>query len=60
VDGVLKASGTYSGLTQVSDHADIGNNGFSRDKGLDGKIDDVQIYNYALNYAEITRIFVTN
>ena len=60
VDGVLKASGTYTGLAQLADHADIGNNGASRDKGLNGKIDNVQIYDRALNSAQITRLFVGN
>jgi hypothetical protein len=58
VNGVLKASGTYSGLTAFADHADIGNNGFGRDMGLNGKIDDVQIYNRVLNTDEIIRLDV--
>ena len=60
VDGALEASGTYTGLTQLADHADIGNNGLSRDKGLNGKIDDVQIYDHALNSGEITRLVAGN
>jgi hypothetical protein len=58
VNGVLKASGTYSGLTAFADHADIGNNGFGRNMGLNGKIDDVQIYNRVLNADEIIRLDV--
>jgi len=56
VDGVLKASGTYAGLTQLADHADIGNNGASRDKGLNGKIDNIQIYDRSLKSFEVTRL----
>ena len=53
VNGVLMATGTYSGLTGLADHADIGNNGVTRDKGLNGSIDDVMVYNRALNALEI-------
>jgi parallel beta-helix repeat protein len=56
VDGVLKATGTYTGLTGLADHADIGNNGVTRDKGLNGSIDDVVIYNRALNADEIAQL----
>ena len=58
VDGLLKASGTYPGLTKLSDHADIGNYCISRDKALNGKIDDVRIYNRVLDTSEIARLAV--
>jgi heat shock protein HspQ len=57
VNGMLKASGTYSGLTAFADHADIGNNGLGRDMGLNGKIDDMRIYNRALNANEIIQLY---
>jgi hypothetical protein len=60
VDGSSKALGTYSGLTGFADHADIGNNGIYRDKALNGKIDDVRIYNRALSADEIAQLFVGN
>lgn len=56
VDGTSKALGTYSGLTGFADHADIGNNGIYRDKALNGKIDDVLIYNRPLNADEIVQL----
>jgi hypothetical protein len=56
VDGSLKASGTYTGLNELKGHADIGNNGINRDKALDGSIDDVRIYNRALDANEIAQI----
>ena len=58
VNGVLKASGAYSGLTAFADHADIGNNGLGRDMGLNGKIDDVHIYNRVLTADELIRLYV--
>jgi Concanavalin A-like lectin/glucanases superfamily/Right handed beta helix region/PKD domain len=60
VNGALKASGTYSGLTAFADHADIGNNGLGRNMGLNGKIDDAYIYNRVLNADEIIRLYVGN
>jgi hypothetical protein len=60
VDGSLKASGTYAGLTELAGHADIGNNGMNRDKALNGSIDDVMIYNRALNADEIAQLAVGN
>ncbi len=58
IDGVLKASGTYSGLNGLADYADIGNNGMTRDKAFNGKIDDLQIYDRALNPNEIGSLAV--
>jgi len=58
VDGLLKASGVYPGLTGLAGHADIGNNGASRDKALNGKIDDVRIYDRVLGAAEIAQLAV--
>jgi hypothetical protein len=60
VDGLLKASGTYPGLTKLAGNADIGNNGINRDKALNGKIDDVRIYDRVLNAGEIARLAVGN
>jgi hypothetical protein len=56
VNGVLMASGTYSGLTELAGYADIGNNGITRDKAFDGKIDEVRVYNRTLNALEIAQL----
>jgi hypothetical protein len=58
INGSPKASGTYTGLTEITGHADIGNNGINRDKALNGKIDDVRIYNRALNVNEISQLVI--
>jgi hypothetical protein len=60
VDGLLKASGTYPGLTELAGYADIGNNGINRDKALNGKIDDVRIYDRVLNAGEIAQLAFGN
>ena len=57
VNGVLMASGTYSGLSAFTKNADIGNNGMTRDKAFNGKIDEVRVYNRALNALEISQLF---
>jgi hypothetical protein len=56
VDGQLKASGAYSGLSAFAANAEIGNNGITRDKALNGKIDEVIIYNRALSADEIAQL----
>jgi hypothetical protein len=55
IDGLEKGTGTYAGLNQLSDVADIGNENSpgSRNYGFDGLLDDVQMFNYALNADEI-------
>jgi hypothetical protein len=58
VNGTLMANGTYSGLTGFADHADIGNNGLTRDKGFDGSIDDVLVYERALTADDIAGLAV--
>ncbi len=56
VDGLEKATGSYSGLTDLSAIADIGNTGnpsFRDQEAFSGVIDDVFIYDRALNADEI-------
>jgi hypothetical protein len=57
VTGVLKASGTYSGLGTLAAYADIGNNGNSsgRNEAFDGLIDEVHVYNIVLGAEEIAK-----
>ncbi len=60
VDGSESATGTYSGLTQLNDFADIGNTGnpsFRDQEAFSGVIDDVRIYNRALTAAEIQQLY---
>ncbi|MHC4369075.1 MAG: glycoside hydrolase family 88 protein [Planctomycetota bacterium] len=54
VDGNEEAAGVYSGLNTLGSEAHIGNNG-SRDpqEALNGFIDDVRIYEYALSINEV-------
>jgi hypothetical protein len=54
VNSQEKQSGPYSGLSSFASTAEIGNNGMSRDKAFNGKIDEVRIYNRALSAAEIS------
>ncbi len=51
VDGTEEASGSYTGLSTLETYADAGNNGNSaeRDEALDGVIDEVRFYDYALD-----------
>ncbi|MBN2180742.1 MAG: tetratricopeptide repeat protein [Sedimentisphaerales bacterium] len=58
LDGKQLASGSYTGLVNISKTANIGNNGRtdSRDQSFNGLIDDVRIYNYALSEDEIKAI----
>jgi hypothetical protein len=58
VNGSLKANGAYSGLTGLSDYADIGNNGITREKAFNGSIDDMLIYNRSLEAAEIAQLAI--
>jgi len=59
VNGVAIASGTYSGLDQLSTFADIGNNGniLFRDEAFHGIIDDVRLYDRPLASQEVSRLF---
>jgi hypothetical protein len=59
VNGILRANGTYSGLTTLGSFADIGNDGCttSRTESFNGTIDDVRIYSRALTASEIAKIF---
>lgn len=56
VDGAARVVGAFPGLTGFADYADIGNNGIYRNKALNGKIDDVRIYNRALSSSEIAQL----
>ncbi len=58
VNGAVKATGAYTGLTTISNIADIGNNGHPswRVEGFDGQIDDVQVYNCALLDTEVLEL----
>ena len=51
IDGVSKASGSYTGLSILGPVADIGNDGSPayRDESFNGLIDDVRIYNRVLD-----------
>ena len=56
VDGEEVASGTYTGLAAIHDFAWIGNDGNPETEGVEafgGLLDEVRIYNRALNAAEI-------
>ena len=55
VDGTLKASGTYTGLSTLETYADIGNDGnnSARNEAFNGLIDDVLLFNVALGPEEI-------
>ena len=55
VDGIEKASGTYTGLSTLNSIADIGNNGNTtyRVSAFQGKLDDVRVYDGALSKYDI-------
>ncbi|NIP53351.1 MAG: hypothetical protein GWN67_23055, partial [Phycisphaerae bacterium] len=59
VDSLAEATGTYSDLSTLETYADIGNNGNRSDRteAFNGIIDEVRIYNRALNAAEILEIY---
>jgi hypothetical protein len=59
LDGISKASGTYTDLTSIHSFADIGNNGDAgtRNEALNGTIDEVRIYNKNLNVKEISDLY---
>lgn len=62
VNGQKKVEGEFSGLTQLNKTMDIGNCGDSknRNQGFIGSIDDIRIYNRALNTEEIEALFLTH
>jgi len=62
VNGQKKAGGEFRGLTQLNKTLDIGNCGDSknRNQGFIGSIDDIRIYNRALNPEEIKDLFFTH
>jgi len=59
VDGIEKATGTYSGLSNLNTYADIGNNGTSvmRTKTMDGIIDEVHVSDVARSTDWVTAQF---
>jgi len=59
VDGVLKATGSYTGLSRLSTFADIGNDGnpVYRDESFCGIIDEVRIYSRTLTPIEVLYLF---
>jgi alpha-tubulin suppressor-like RCC1 family protein len=57
VDGVARATGTYSGLNNIASQAAIGNNGVAQNQGFNGLIDDVGTWNRALAAGEISDLF---
>ncbi|MCF7981088.1 MAG: right-handed parallel beta-helix repeat-containing protein, partial [Pseudomonadales bacterium] len=58
VDGVLKTTGSYSGLDSMNTSADFGNDGNPalRDEALNGSIDEAMIYNYVLSTEQIAKL----
>jgi hypothetical protein len=59
VDGMLKASGHYTGLSRLCAFADIGNNGSPvyRDESFCGIIDEVRIYSRVLTPIEVMKLY---
>jgi hypothetical protein len=59
VNGKEVGSGNYSGLEELHSAADIGNNGRPPDRrqSFNGLIDEVRIYDCALNHEEIKTIY---
>ena len=59
VNGTLQANGGYTGLTELEEYADIGNNGnrLTRIESFDGIIDEVRIYNRPLSTDEISDLY---
>ncbi len=63
VDGISKAVGTYTGLTQLAPTADIGHMGNPASRsaipGFKGILDDARLYSRALSADEISALFNT-
>lgn len=55
INGIAKASGSFTGLSALNNFADIGNDGNTtyRNEAWGGVIDDVRIYNRALSANEV-------
>jgi unsaturated chondroitin disaccharide hydrolase len=60
VNGVLRATGSYTALTQFASFADIGNDGNTlyRNESFDGIIDEVRLYNRAVSAPESDRLYL--
>ncbi|HIJ72121.1 MAG TPA: tandem-95 repeat protein, partial [Planctomycetes bacterium] len=59
VDGIEKASGPYTGLTALSEFADIGNSGaLTYENAFAGHIDDARIYYRALTPDEVINVYL--
>jgi len=58
IDGILAASGPFSGLEVLNGYADIGNNGYrlGRNEAFIGLLDDVRVYSCALSVDEISEL----
>ena len=59
IDGIERASGSYTGLTTLNTIADIGNTGntSARTESFNGLIDEVRVYNRALSADEIQELY---
>jgi len=59
INGEIKATGTYTGLTNLSSFADIGNDGnvSYRDEGFNGLIDNVRLYSKNLTNDEVLNVY---
>lgn len=64
VDGEIKVNGSYEGLYELGESADIGNNGHpipeSRNESFFGMIDEVRVYNRVLSESEVREIYNLN
>ena len=59
INGAVKGSGAYTGLTAFNTFADIGNGGNTADRqeSFWGKIDEFRMYNRSLSAAEISALY---
>ena len=61
VDGLPEVSGIYAGFDQIGSVADIGNDGRNdgtqRNESFKGLIDDVAVFDHALNECEIMQLY---
>ena len=58
VNGVSKATGTFTGLSDLAGTAHIGNNGYSSaTEAFSGRIDEARLYNRSLSAPEIQTIY---
>jgi hypothetical protein len=59
VNGIEKASGSYTGLASLNTMADIGNTGNAlyRSQAFNGIIDEVRLYNHALTAGEVLELY---